>query len=99
MQDRELRDVLTSYKNAVKAGYDLSCASIAEATALVSNVAHHYLRCEDYDSIEVFVVYNINGDVIGVAGSYEEALAIHNERYDDTTPSISQFKLNELKYA
>lgn len=49
----------------------------------------------------VFVVYNINGDVIGVASSYEKAEQIFAERYGDLEPSvaITEFEVDRLHYA
>ena len=52
----------------------------------------------------VYVVYNINGDIIGVADSYDNAEKILEKRYIDyedllKKDLINKFKLNELYYA
>ena len=51
----------------------------------------------------VWVVENINGDVIGVADSFAKALLIYEQRYQDTPDRtedrIHRFRLNELYYA
>ena len=56
----------------------------------------------------VYVVYNINGDIIGVADSYDNAEKILEKRYIDYEDLLKQegfnkyiqkFKLNELYYA
>jgi hypothetical protein len=50
-----------------------------------------------------WVVYNINGNVIGVADSYGKALSIYEARYGDTPKypdeSINKFEVNRLHYA
>ena len=51
----------------------------------------------------VWVVYNINGDVIGVADSFGGALLIYENRYNDTPDNaderIHKFELNKMQYA
>ena len=39
------------------------------------------------DSNLVWVIENINGDIIGVADSFAKALLIYEERYQDTPES------------
>jgi hypothetical protein len=52
----------------------------------------------------VWVVYNINGDVIGVAGSHDGAVKILDERYKwtpvelNTDSRIEQFELDRMYY-
>lgn len=50
-----------------------------------------------------WVVYNINGDTIGVADSFVKALLIYEERYGDTPDNtderIKKFEVNKLHYA
>jgi len=51
----------------------------------------------------VWVVENINGDIIGVADSFAKALLIYEERYQDTPDRtedrIHKFELNKFYYA
>jgi len=51
----------------------------------------------------VWVVENINGDIIGVADSFARALSIYEERYQDTPDRtedrIHKFELNKFYYA
>jgi len=51
----------------------------------------------------VYVVFNINGDVIGVADSHSSAVDIYEQRYgyipDDIDDKIRKFKMNKLEYA
>ena len=51
----------------------------------------------------VWVVENINGDIIGVADSFAKALLIYEERYQDapdrTEDRIHKYELNRLYYA
>jgi hypothetical protein len=55
------------------------------------------------DAIMCWVVYNTNGDVIGVADSYGKALSIYEERYGDTPEypdeRIEPYEINRLHYA
>jgi hypothetical protein len=56
---------------------------------------------EESKSNIVYVVFNINGDVIGVADSYEQAKIIFSEKHGDLHPTIyiSKFELNKFYYA
>ena len=54
------------------------------------------------DSNLVWVVENINGDIIGVADSFAKALLLYEERYPDTPRTedrIHKYELNRLYYA
>lgn len=50
--------------------------------------------------VTVYVVYNINGDVIGVANSIENAKKIYIERYGELHKSLSvhPFAMNKMQY-
>lgn len=52
---------------------------------------------------ESFVVTNINGDVIGVADSFANALCIYKERYGDLPrfpdDHITKYETNQMHYA
>lgn len=69
--------------------------------------AHEFKQSHLHDVVgrseRAWVVYNINGDVIGVADSYGKALSIYEERYGDTPEhpeeSINMFEVNRLHYA
>ena len=50
----------------------------------------------------VWVVENINGDIIGVTDSFSKALLLYEERYPDTPRTedrIHKYELNKLYYA
>lgn len=50
----------------------------------------------------VWVVFNVNGDILGVADSYGKALLIYEEKYHelpDTDDRIREFQLNKFYYA
>lgn len=51
----------------------------------------------------VWVVYNINGDIIGIADNINIAFDIYEERYGNipkyTDERIRKFELNKMQYA
>lgn len=51
----------------------------------------------------VWAVFNINGDIIGVADSKDNAISIYKKRYgeppSDFDERIQQFELNQFVYA